>query len=320
MSTLKVNAIEPYSGGTVTITGASIASASYAETANTLTAGDKTINGRLDATATIKSEYRLQVDNPLTTPNYLMLAQDSGSAKFSVVNDAGIGALGANVIVDGTSLFNGNAEINGNENLNGNLVQDQAGTNAVLLLQNPAFYSEYWGNTLQWFPNSGLGGNAILTVAEKAEAALQANSFPADFSYDHVVTIKANANGAQFADWDLPSYGDNIWLQIPDQGTPAFKRGLDVEGGQLTVFGTNDTPGTTLTVRDGVGPAKLMVQNAALKAITGIDVVVSGEVLMDGGVQLPGLGDYVDDAAAATGGVPVNGVYRTGSTLKIRVS
>jgi hypothetical protein len=65
MSTLKVNTIEPYSGGTVTITGATIesasyattasyalnsapqVSASYAETANTLTAGDKTINGIL---------------------------------------------------------------------------------------------------------------------------------------------------------------------------------------------------------------------------------------------------------------------------------
>tara|TARA_R110000822_G_scaffold46727_3_gene124337 strand:- start:5773 stop:6798 length:1026 start_codon:yes stop_codon:yes gene_type:complete len=37
------------------------------------------------------------------------------------------------------------------------------------------------------------------------------------------------------------------------------------------------------------------------------------------GVQLPGLGDYVDDAAAATAGVPVSGVYRTGNVLKIRI-
>ena len=35
--------------------------------------------------------------------------------------------------------------------------------------------------------------------------------------------------------------------------------------------------------------------------------------------KLSGLGDYADDAAAATGGVPVGGVYRTGSTLKVRV-
>lgn len=36
--------------------------------------------------------------------------------------------------------------------------------------------------------------------------------------------------------------------------------------------------------------------------------------------SLTGLGDYADDAAAASGGVPVKGVYRTGSTLKVRVA
>jgi hypothetical protein len=32
------------------------------------------------------------------------------------------------------------------------------------------------------------------------------------------------------------------------------------------------------------------------------------------------LGDYADDTAAAAGGVPLNGAYRTGSVLKIRVT
>jgi len=36
--------------------------------------------------------------------------------------------------------------------------------------------------------------------------------------------------------------------------------------------------------------------------------------------KMSSLGDYADDAAAAAGGVPVTGVYRTGSTLKVRVS
>lgn len=31
-------------------------------------------------------------------------------------------------------------------------------------------------------------------------------------------------------------------------------------------------------------------------------------------------GDFADDTAAATGGVPVGGYYRTGSALKVRVS
>lgn len=32
------------------------------------------------------------------------------------------------------------------------------------------------------------------------------------------------------------------------------------------------------------------------------------------------LTNYADDAAAATGGVPVGGLYRTGSALKVRVA
>jgi hypothetical protein len=32
------------------------------------------------------------------------------------------------------------------------------------------------------------------------------------------------------------------------------------------------------------------------------------------------LGNYADDTAAAAGGVPLNGVYRTGSVVKIRVT
>jgi hypothetical protein len=36
--------------------------------------------------------------------------------------------------------------------------------------------------------------------------------------------------------------------------------------------------------------------------------------------KLSGLGDYADDTAAAAGSVPVGGMYRTGSALKVRVS
>lgn len=32
------------------------------------------------------------------------------------------------------------------------------------------------------------------------------------------------------------------------------------------------------------------------------------------------LGDYADDSAAASGGIPINGLYRNGSVLMVRVS
>ncbi|QVJ07699.1 hypothetical protein L7H23_01230 [Sphingopyxis sp. BSN-002] len=36
--------------------------------------------------------------------------------------------------------------------------------------------------------------------------------------------------------------------------------------------------------------------------------------------KIDGLGNYADDTAAAAGGVPVKGIYRTGSILKTRVA
>lgn len=36
--------------------------------------------------------------------------------------------------------------------------------------------------------------------------------------------------------------------------------------------------------------------------------------------KMSGLGNYLDDAAAAAGGIPVGGVYRNGSALMIRVT
>lgn len=49
----------------------------------------------------------------------------------------------------------------------------------------------------------------------------------------------------------------------------------------------------------------------------------NAEVLANKTLKTPkisSIGDYVDDAAAAAGGVPVGGVYRNGSALMIRVA
>ena len=51
-----------------------------------------------------------------------------------------------------------------------------------------------------------------------------------------------------------------------------------------------------------------------------MNIPEGGTPIMKRGLTIEGLGDYADDIAAAGGGVPVNGVYRTGSVLKIRVS
>jgi len=52
-------------------------------------------------------------------------------------------------------------------------------------------------------------------------------------------------------------------------------------------------------------------------------IVASGSCSLNGtsySIDLPGLGNYANDAAAAAGGVPVSGLYRNGSVLMIRVA
>jgi hypothetical protein len=45
------------------------------------------------------------------------------------------------------------------------------------------------------------------------------------------------------------------------------------------------------------------------------------KAIRDGQAQFENLPpEYADDAAAATGGVPINGIYRSGSAIKIRAS
>jgi hypothetical protein len=64
----------------------------------------------------------------------------------------------------------------------------------------------------------------------------------------------------------------------------------------------------------------------------GVNAIVTGNLTVQGnttlgnflgnmtGGKILNLGNYVDDAEAALGGVQVNGLYRTGSVLKVRVA
>jgi hypothetical protein len=45
-----------------------------------------------------------------------------------------------------------------------------------------------------------------------------------------------------------------------------------------------------------------------------------GVVIFPADIRVGALSDYADDAAAATGGVPIGGLYRTASAVKIRVA
>ena len=138
----------------------------------------------------------------------------------------------------------------------------------------------------------------------------------AGFAYNlNSATGKGRNKIGFFSNFGAAGYADLISFQDANNYTDGA-----VEVHQtLNVDGSNNGPGMTLDVKDGAGISKLQVQNAFLAGLTGVDVIVNGTAIIEENLQLPGLGDYVDDAAAATGGVPVNGVYRTGNVLKIRI-
>lgn len=66
------------------------------------------------------------------------------------------------------------------------------------------------------------------------------------------------------------------------------------------------------------GPTSLVLPLSGTLATRAGDETLSNKTLSS--AAFTGLGDYADDTAAAAGGVPVGGVYRTASTLKVRVA
>lgn len=69
---------------------------------------------------------------------------------------------------------------------------------------------------------------------------------------------------------------------------------------------------------DGKGAIDFTGGPAEIRSSDSLSILIGGSlacIIPSGGIQ-----DYADDAAAATGGVPVNGLYHTSGTLKIRLT
>lgn len=97
-----------------------------------------------------------------------------------------------------------------------------------------------------------------------------------------------------------------------------FGLGFTVDAGTYTLFskGPEVSGGFTCTLQT-FGNTTVAMPLSGQLATTG-NVETLRRKTLDA-PKLSGLGDYADDTAAATGGVPVGGVYRTGSALKVRV-
>ncbi len=100
-------------------------------------------------------------------------------------------------------------------------------------------------------------------------------------------------------------------------------RGLSaVDDGQYLTLRTSDT---VPLVNNGFTVFFTVAGNAALVLpLTGtLATLANPETLSNKTLAAPkldGVANYADDAAAAAGGVPIGGVYRTASALKIRVA
>ena len=125
----------------------------------------------------------------------------------------------------------------------------------------------------------------------------------------------------------------------------------DIQAATVLVLSANDafenerilTADSGIEIEDGGGLLKVRVDDTVARVdggfsatfiVTGTTAVIfpeNGTLATTSGTEtftdktlaapkLSGLGNYADDSAAAAGGVPVGGVYRDGSTLKVRVS
>jgi len=268
MSTLKVNNIEPYSGGTVTITGATVESASYATTASyALNAGgdligeDNTWTGQntfdqgvlLNGGASTLynggvQSLRVNLSGSVgTSPNVTIGGFDFGGQSYGSisVNEA------AGLNIDNYAN-NGNIRMTVGTNGNINTVTDgfriepttTSSYNSIQMSSNGNFFSDYYGflvaeNRLAGNPNNG---NTGLTLGAQNKVVFSANAFPTNMAYDEVFEVTVDGNGVTFQDWVLPSYTPTPWLTIPQQGTPSFKRGLEVTGSVAVTEAMNLAP------------------------------------------------------------------------------
>ena len=173
------------------------------------------------------------------------------------------------------------------------------------------FVSQTTGNT-----------DSLASILARVAALEDAPSLDAEISGPSSVAVFGTlADGSvvvQFAN-DSVSPGNTYRYGTGPTGAKGW---LPVSGDFLAGSGVTLTVGGNgvLTIALSAGSlASLALANTAVQpaALTPYAPLASPTLTTP---SLAGLGDYLTDAAAAIGGVPVGGVYRNGSILNIRVT
>lgn len=113
--------------------------------------------------------------------------------------------------------------------------------------------------------------------------------------------------------------------ELPNERVLTFGSGLSftLTATQITIRLSANVPTVTGGFRVQIvagGDSTVAVPPTGILATTENAELFKNKTLAGATTSITGLGDYVDDAAAAVGLVPVGGLYRTGSQLKVRVA
>ncbi len=159
---------------------------------------------------------------------------------------------------------------------------------------------------------------------------LTADTFPIASDGTHIIdsTISVDgdgnivvANGIIIAGADSLNARLQGGEDVGGSGNSVLLGGTDAGGGagSARVIG-----GSSVTTAIAGGSVDILGGSAAVGDADGGDIVMTPGSAHGSGVaghiRIVALEEFTDDAAAATGGVPVNGLYRTASAVKVRVS
>lgn len=155
---------------------------------------------------------------------------------------------------------------------------------------------------------SDLDGTEVFRAIQSSGAVVQVPYTAITAESNPPVTGLTALTGAGTADGDLH--------QIHDLSATANKRQTVSE---LAIAVASRLTNTTVTGTLGVSGAATLSSTLAAAATTVTTLHATGAATLDGAVVLA-LGDHADDAAAAVALVPVGGLYRTASAVKVRIA
>jgi len=198
-----------------------------------------------------------------------------------------------NVIVSGSTSFADDVFVGGTNTIPGSTLDVRDGNNTPRLQVNNATLSGLTGVDVIVNGNQFVAGNISATgslgIADNKfiiSSGSNTVEFVGKFS-DGQAGVVFNAPNSKFlstGNFNIQANGlvavDAVFGINLNNDTTLDKNGV--------VNGTNTSPGSTLTVKDGNNTPRLQVQNATLAGLTGADVIVNGNLLNDGDATLTG--------------------------------